>query len=294
MKRLIVNADDFGLSAGVNRAILEAHIDGILTSATLLANGAAFEEAVQLARETPQLGVGIHLNLTEGPPICDPARIPRLVRGDGKFAASPARLAVRLLSGKASLAEVESEWRAQIEKVLAAGLQPMHLDGHKHIHMLPMLFALAARLAREHGISGVRCAAESAGSLGEIFRRGGADSITMLKQFFKGRALAAVSTGSRERLRRMGLRSPDYFFGITQTGLLDTASLERLLEALPEGTSELMCHPGYADAALRATPTRLVEQRERELTALISAEARRRVAESGIQLIHYGGLAGTP
>src|SRR5574337_787269 len=127
MKQLVVNADDFGLTEGINRGILEAHRRGILTSTTLLANGAALESAVALAIESPQLGVGIHLNLTQGRPVSDPYRVPSLVDEGGCFFGGPASLARRILLGKVRPAEVEREFAAQIEKVRGAGLEMTHL-----------------------------------------------------------------------------------------------------------------------------------------------------------------------
>ena len=290
MKRLIVNADDFGMTEGVNRAILEAHQRGIVTSTSLLANGAAIANAVEIARSHPALGVGVHLNLTEGLPSSEPARIPRLFTPQGSFLSGAPRLASRLLADRAILAEIEIEFRAQIEKVMAAGIAPTHLDGHQHVHMWPSVFAVAARLARHYGMAGLRCSRERRAPGQGLLRRNGPDRSKILRQLGTGAALGLLALGARRTLRRAGVAAPDFFYGVSSTGFLDTAGLEAILRDVPEGTSELMCHPGYADADLKAAPTRLQAQREIELDALTRPEIGNLARELGIELITYRAL----
>lgn len=290
MKRLIINADDFGMTEGVNRAVLEAHRRGILTSTSLLANGAAFASAVEIARNTPTLGVGVHLNLTEGRPVADSARIPGLLTPQGAFFPGPARLASRLLAGRTRLAQIETEFRAQIEKVLAAGIEPTHLDGHQHVHMWPSVFALTARLVESYGIHGMRCSRDRRVPIRGLLRRNRPSRSKIIRQFGVGTTLGLLALGARASLRRAGVASPEYFYGVSSTGFLDAAALEAILRDLPEGTSELMCHPGYADAELKAVPTRLLAQRERELDALTRPEIRNLARNLGIELITYREL----
>src|SRR5262245_60514883 len=137
MKELIVNADDFGLTQQVNRGILDAHHDGIVTSTTLLANGGSFDEAVSMSRQAPQLGVGVHLNLSEGNPVSRASEIPSLVDSRGALHLTPGRLWAGIVKRKVSLSDVERELLAQVRKVIRAGISPTHLDGHKHVHVLP-------------------------------------------------------------------------------------------------------------------------------------------------------------
>ena len=290
MKRLVVNADDFGLTQSTNQGILEAHRRGIVTSATLLATGAAFDSAVALALRSPKLGVGVHLNLTSGRPLCELSSISSLVNADDHFFGGPVELAQRILIGKVRLAEVERELAAQIEKVRGAGIAVTHLDGHKHVHMLPGVFPIVVRLARQHGIPGVRVAIERPVRLGPMLRRKASAARRIVTQYLRGRSLALLAMDCREQLRRAGIACPMYFYGIMQTGFLDGTELEAILWNLPEGTSELMCHPGYADSALRETGTRLVAQRERELEALTRPETWKLVGVLGIQLINYAEL----
>lgn len=291
MKRLIVNADDFGLTESVNRGIAEAHRRGIVTSTTLLANGAAFESAVALARAAPTLGVGVHLNLTEGQPVSNPSQVAGLLNEYGCFSGGPGKLMMRIVFGKVRPVELEGEFRAQIEKVRAAGIEVTHLDGHKHVHMLPGIFPIVLRLARESGIGAVRLAVERPMSVSRLLRRNGGAAAEVAKQYLGARMLAAVALNYREQVHRAGVNSPSYFYGITQTGFLDQKELEAILWNLPEDTSELMCHPGYAGSALRQRSTRLLAERERELEALAGPETQKLVAALGIQLIDYRDLA---
>lgn len=290
MKVLIVNADDFGLTEQVNRGILDAHRHGIVTSTSLMANGPAFDPAVALARTAPGLAVGIHLNLTEGRPLSPAARIPSLIDATQRFAAGPGRLVRRVATGAARLDHIEREWRAQIERVLAAGIAPSHLDGHQHVHAWPPLFAIAMKLALEYAIRGVRSPSERPAAVMTLLRHRPRAAARILKQYGVGRALAVLARGQRRRLRRAGLGCPDEFFGLTQTGFLDAASLEAILRAVPDGSSELMCHPGYFDPALGATPTRLQRQREAELAALTDPGINALIAGLAIRLGTYRDL----
>src|SRR5262245_40998538 len=150
MRNLIVNADDLGWTAGVNRGIADAHRNGIVTSTSLLANGSAFDDGVRTSGELPGLGVGVHLNLSDGPPTAPAEEVKTLLNADGKFAGGPESLLLRLTTKSLDVKEVEKEWEAQIQKIRAAGIRPTHLDGHKHVHMLPGLFGIALRLAKRH------------------------------------------------------------------------------------------------------------------------------------------------
>jgi hopanoid biosynthesis associated protein HpnK len=290
-KRLIVNADDFGMTEKINQAVLEAHNNGIVTSTSLLANGAAFASAVALARQQPGLGVGVHLNLTQGRPVSPASSIPGLVNGNGQFFSSPVGLAEKILARRVSRVELERELRAQIEKVICAGIAITHLDGHKHVHILPSIFDLVVRLAREYRIHGIRCAGERSAGLVALLRRNTAACSAILKQYLGGRALRLLWLGLKGKVERARLSCPTYLFGVTQTGFLDAASLEAILACLPAGVSEILCHPGYVDAELSRIPTRLLAQREKELEALTRPEIKRRVTEWGIELINYRHLA---
>lgn len=292
MKQLIVTADDFGLTEKVNEGIIEAHRDGIVTTTSLMANGQAFENAVARASESPKLAIGAHLNLTQGSPISAKDFVPSLINGEGQMKITPIALGRKIATGKVSLGEVELELRAQIEKIVAAGVKITHLDGHKHIQLLPGVFEIVLKLAREFGIKGIRCAAEPGGArmLLQEARRTGKSGV---KQFGFARAFSLLALKARPKLKRAGLLTPRYFLGITQTGFLDISELSRILNNLPEGTTELMTHPGYADAALARTPTRLLKQREQELRLLVDPEMKHLITSNAIQLISYRELRET-
>jgi chitin disaccharide deacetylase len=292
MRRLIVNADDFALTAGVNQAILDAHRDGIVTSTTLMANGAAFGQAVIASRRAPTLGVGVHLNLSEGVPISPPESIPTLVDDLGRLHLTPGRLLEGILVRHVDLREVETELRAQISRIMIRGIAPTHLDGHKHVHVLPGVDDIVIRLAREFAIPSVRCPLEEAPGLLNTVEAGKSAGGSVLRQYLVGRGISLFARRFRRKLADAGLSHPAHFHGISYTGFLNTRLIEDVVERLPEGTNELMCHPGYSDADLARTRTRLLVQREVEAFALCSPLIKRLVAGSGIRLVNYRALAG--
>jgi hopanoid biosynthesis associated protein HpnK len=290
VKNLIVNADDLGWTEGVNRGILDAFRRGIVTSTSLLANGSAFTEAVKSAKSVPRLGVGVHLNLSDGTPTADRESVTSLLNDDGVFADGPESLLWKKARRGLILDEVEEEWDAQIQKVRDAGIRPTHLDGHKHVHMLPGLFEIALRLAKKHGIEAIRVSLEesslrSALASGSEHRAG-----VVMKQGVQARGLKLLARDARKQAARMGIATADYFCGIAQTGEWTLAGVEHLLENLPEGTTELMCHPGYADETLQKTATRLQASRQKELEILTDTRIRKLVASQGIRLIDYGSV----
>jgi chitin disaccharide deacetylase len=286
MRNLIVNADDLGWTAGVNRGIAEAHRNGIVTSTSLLANGRAFDDGVRISSELPRLGVGVHLNLSDGKPVAPTAEVKSLLNKAGEFAGGPEALLFRLTAKSLDADEVENEWDAQIRKVQAAGIHATHLDGHKHVQMLPGLFGVALRLAKKHGIAAVRVSHESS-SLRAALSGGGESAGVLLKQGAQARGLKLLARDAREMAEHAGVETADYFCGIAQTGVLSKKGVQQLLEKLPEGTTELMCHPGYADADLENSATRLQQSRQTELEILTDKSIRKIVADLGIRLINY-------
>ena len=291
MRNLIVNADDLGWTEGVNRGIAEAHRNGIVTSASLLANGAAFASGVDLARTTPGLGVGVHLNLSDGEPVADPESVISLLNDRAEFAGKPESLLLRLARKTVSLNEVEQEWDAQIQKVRDGGIQPTHLDGHKHVQMLPGLFEIALRLAKRHGIGAVRISHEESSLRAALSAGAKQKGRVVIKQGVQARGLKLLARDARELAERAGIATADYFCGIAQTGELTKEGVLRLLEILPEGTTELMGHPGYVDADLAKSRTRLQASRQAEVEILTDTAVRNLVASQGIRLIDYGFVA---
>jgi chitin disaccharide deacetylase len=287
VKSLIVNADDLGWTEGVNRGIAEAHRNGLVTSTSLLANGPAFASALKIANSNPELGVGVHLNLSDGAPTADPAKVRGLLNESGQFEGDTQSHLLRIATRGLNLNEVEHEWDAQIQKVRDSGIAPTHLDGHKHVQMLPGLFEIALRLAKKHGIRAIRVAHEES-KLRTLLATGGQQkSRIVLKQGVQARGLKLLARDAREMAGHAGLATTDYFCGIAQTGFMTREGVENLLNNLPEGTTELMCHPGYADDALRNSATRLQESRRTELEIFTDSRVRKLVATRGIRLISY-------
>ncbi|HZS07574.1 MAG TPA: ChbG/HpnK family deacetylase [Blastocatellia bacterium] len=281
MRRLVVNADDFGFTSGVNRAVIEGHRRGIITSTTLMANMPGFDEAVRLARGNPSLGVGLHFNITQGRPVAPAAQVRSLTDGRGEFPGTSTAVAKRLVTGGLRRAEIVIELRAQIEKALNAGLRLSHVDSHKHTHALPQVFDAIIRTIPDYGIGAVRLQRER-------WRPGGMlTSPKVVKQGAVALALSQLCRADLVKMRRAGLRTTDAFFGITQTGFWTKQWLARLIENLPEGASELMCHPGYVNEEMRRAGTRLTASREQELRLLTDPEIVALVRNRGVKLVNY-------
>ena len=268
-KQLVVNADDFGYTPDVNDGIVEAHREGILTATTLMANGEAFEHAASLARATPTLDIGCHVVLVGGRSLVTGKDLP----------ATAGRLIIALAQREIP---VYKELRAQVERIVQAGIRPTHLDTHKHTHLAPPVLDAVARVAEEFGIWWVRRPFDLPLTAGH----GSVPYVTRLTSS----AMGLVRRRFHGVLQKRHLRTTDHFAGFQITGRFRTAELVALINALPEGSTELMCHPGHCGAALRAAPTRLKESREEELRALTSAEVREAVARAGIELVDYRKL----
>lgn len=262
MKRLIVNADDFGFTRDVNAGIVDAHRNGILTATTLMANGDAFDDAIRLARENPSLDVGVHLVMVQGNSVLEPGRELPQTLGE---------LVRTLLQRKL---DPYQEARAQVEKIVATGVRPSHIDTHKHTHLLPPVLRAVARVAREFGIRWVRRPFDF-----------GVDRSVQIQKRAVSMAMSLMAPHFANTLE--GLKTTDYFTGFQITGTLDGARLVDTLQRLPDGLTEFMCHPGILGPELRQAKTRLKESREIELVALKSPEAQDVLAGVGIQLMNY-------
>ena len=285
MRRLIVNADDFGLTSGVNRAVLEGHHRGIVTSTTLMANGQRFAEAVELAKTTPRLGVGCHVMLADGAPVLDPSQVKSLLDRPGgrQFPAPISQFAWRCLRGELLPEEIEAEVTVQIRKLQAAGIPVTHFDTHKHTHMFPRALRPMLRAAQACGIRAVRNPLESV-RISHFFRPG------LWKRWGQVRILNRLVGDFRQAVREAGMVTTDGTLGIITTGSLTEAIFRVMIEHLPNGTWELVCHPGYNDVELQGLETRLRESRVRELEFLTAPRVREFLDQRGIVLISYRDL----
>ena len=262
MSRLIVNADDFGLTAGVNRAVMELHRAGVVTSATLMARAAATAEAIEMALRAPALGVGCHVVLADGEPVLAAEKIPTLVdERTGRFPPALGALLRRLLAGRIRSSEIEAEAGAQIVYLQSRGVKLTHIDTHKHTHLFPSVLRPVLRAARALGIRAVRNPFEPAWSrrcarnAGQI-RRAEVGALRMLEPAF------------RRIVAEEGFATTDGAIGILATGTLDAVTVSAMLNNLPAGNWELLTHPGYNDADLARVRTRLRSSRETERQAL--------------------------
>lgn len=278
MKYLIVNADDFGLTSGVNRAVIEAHTGGILTSATLMANMPAFDEAVRLAKAHLSLGVGLHFNITQGFPIANSSNVSSLLNEQGAFLGTSTALLRRWLNGRLRIQDIEIELRAQIETVIQAGLRLTHIDSHKHSHVLPPVCQAIATTIDDYGIKAVRLPRE----LWRFPRH--RPSAKLIFQSLSALGLAQLCRLSKTRLNN---KTTDAFVGVAQTGFWSKHWLLEVIRTLPFGITELMTHPGYDDAELGQVKTRLLESRANELELLTDPEVIATVRENHIELISY-------
>jgi predicted glycoside hydrolase/deacetylase ChbG (UPF0249 family) len=283
--RLILNADDLGLTAGINRAVGELHAAGAVTSATLMAAGPAFDDAARIALTHPTLGIGCHIVLTDGTPVSPPDNIPTLLGPDRKtFRPDVRSFFTAALLGRLNPAEIEREALAQIRKLQAAGIHPTHIDTHKHTHILLQIARPVLMAAELAGVHAVRNPFEPSWSLA-LAKSSLLRSLQVrLTQSLRPRFLALP------QLRSGLVRTTDGTIGVSATGNLNPETLAALLAAMPSGTWELVSHPGYNDADLDRVTTRLRAHREIELQALLDAFSSNSSNPSAPHLIHYADL----
>lgn len=268
----MVNADDFGFTRDVNQGIVAAHCGGILTATTLMANGNAFDDAVRLARETPSLDVGCHLVLISGRSLVAP------------YHSLPLSVSELLWALAARRIQPYEELSAQVRKILAAGLQPTHLDTHKHTHLAPPVLDAVARIAEEFKIPWVRRPFDFPLTTAH-------GSVPRLKRAISG-GLQILRGRVHRVLESHGCRTTDHFAGFQITGRFRAPELVQLIRELPGGLTEFMCHPGYCGEELRQSRTRLKESRELELEALLAPEVRAALMECSVELVNYRTLEG--
>jgi len=270
-RRLIVNADDFGRSSSINEAVLRAHRDGILTSASLMVNEPAFAEAVALAKENPRLGVGLHLTLLCGHSALSAEKIPGLVNAQNQFSANPVAVGLRYFTRKSLREQLRREIHAQFEKFRATGLPLDHVNGHLHFHLHPTIF---------------RILMEDADRLGVRHLRLTRDPFWLNACLVSGRWLYRAShaliycwlaSRAHSVLQRKNIRHTRTVFGLLQNARVDEAYLVNLLPHLPEGDSELYSHPSLGEF-------------KHEFDVLISPRVQALVEELGIELIRYRDL----
>ena len=267
-RRLIVNADDFGLSRSANQAIIQAHREGILTSTSLMLNEPGFEQAVALARENPRLGVGLHLTLLCGHATLPPEKIPGLVNERGEFGSNPARVGLRYFVQPSLREQLRAEILAQFEKFRATGLPLDHVDSHHHLHAHPSIFRILLESAEDLGITHLRLTCEPF----RIHAR--LASWRCLNRASHGFVHWLLAGRARPLMRDLDIKHPGAVFGLLQDARVDEAYLERLLPMLPPGVSEIYSHPS-------------LDRFRHEMEGLISPRIRALVEKLDIRLIRY-------
>lgn len=290
MKKLILNADDFGLSRSINEGIIESFRRGPLTSTSLLVNMPGFDDALHLIRENQSLGTGIHINVFRGEPVSPARRIKSLCRGSFFRGSLPALLALAYIH-KEGLDEFAIECRAQIEKALSHGIRITHLDSEKHIHIIKPFFKIFLKVAKEYGISKIRCINEIPYFPQEILHLRDAFN----KQRYAALYLSFLSKENKKLLKDCDCYSPDYFYGISGTGRMTLSRCERILSNLKEGTTEIMFHPGYIDNEWKTYPLNrekyyINAKRDEELNVLLNPRIRELIKEHNILLTTYRDL----
>jgi hopanoid biosynthesis associated protein HpnK len=270
-RRLVVNADDFGRSASINQAVIRAHREGILTTASLMVNEPAVEEAVALARENPELGVGLHLTLLCGHSALPPEQIPGLVDAKGEFTTNPASAGFRYFFQRSLREQLRQEIHAQFQRFRATGLPLDHVNGHLHLHLHPTVFRILMADSGQLGIKRLRLTFDP-------FRL----NLRLASGHFAYRALHVaifhpLSARARPALTQHGIRHTDAVFGLLQNARVDEAYVTRLLPQLPAGDSELYSHPS-------------LDEFKNEFDALISPRVQEQVNNLGIKLIRYQDL----
>jgi len=271
LRRLVVNADDFGRSHSANEAIIRAHQQGILTTASLMVNEQGTEEAVALARQNPRLGVGLHLTLLCGHSALEPDKIPGLVDARRAFTNQPARAGFQYFFKSELKEQLRAEIHAQFERFRATGLRLDHVNGHLHLHLHPVVFSILMEANGALGITQMRVTFDPFWLNARLASGAWAYRISHALIFH------TLAWRARRQLASRGIRHTRFVFGLLQNARVDEAYVTRLLSRLPEGDSELYSHPS-------------LDEFRNEFDALVSPRARELTRELGIQLIRYQDL----
>jgi hopanoid biosynthesis associated protein HpnK len=267
-KLLIVNADDFGKDDAVNEAVLEAHRDGILTTASLMVNEDACGDAIKIARGNERLGIGLHISLLYDKPCLPRAEIPDLVGEDGRFYSSPVMTGFNCYFKKRIKRQLELEVSAQVRKFLDTGLYLDHINGHLHFHMQPVVFKIILANAERWGVRAIRLTRDPL-MLNLKLSRG-----RLLGKFCEAVTFNLLSAWCKKKLEGKGIKFADRVFGLLQNGRVDANYLKNLLKVLPDGITEIYSHPSKKSSI-------------HEFTALIDADIRKMICENGIKLVRY-------
>ena len=282
MRKLIINADDFGLHEDINNGIIDAFQNGCLTSTSIMASAPAFDHAISLARANPTLGIGIHLTLVGGvAPVLPVEEVPTLVDENGLFYPNYIEFIKRFYLGKVKKVEIIHELRAQIRKVLETEIPVTHVDSHQHLHVLPGITSMVVSLCRQHNLTNIRLPEESYsdsyGYSASLGRKIGRDGLSFCAHL------------ARKKFSQAGIEGPDYFYGMLAGGNISIPVVENFLDAMEDGVSEIMTHPGSNAEELKKLFSWGYNW-EQERDTFLSSEIKEAIERNSIKLINFGGL----
>lgn len=280
MKALIINGDDFGASKSINRAIIMAHREGILTSASLMVNGNAFDDAVVLAKRNPSLSVGIHLVLVQGKSTLSPREIPDIVNSAGYFSNNSVLAGLKYFFIKSMKKQIEKELRAQMEKYISAKLEITHINSHLNIHMHPTIFNIVLKLAEEFGVRNIRLTSD------KFFLNLKLDRGALTYKLAHSLIFNLLATINKKKLRKHGFRFADVVYGLLQSGNMHESYVVSLLNNLKNGISEVYFHPDSLPSENwigREANYKYVE----EFQTLLNQKIKRMIEENSIRLVDY-------
>jgi len=279
-RRIIINADDFGMCSGVNQAVAQAHTNGVLTSTTIMANMPAAEEAVKIAKQLPNLGVGVHLNLFKGQPLSKDKCVECLVNAEGNFAFSPAKLSFLSVFRRKIRTAIRTELAAQIQWVIDNGIKPTHLDSHKHIHNFPVVFSIVCGLAKQFQIAAIRFTYEPKQLLAMPW--------PLSSEGVREKAKTIRIMARINRIQNSAFLKTDCLLGVAHIGKIDVNFFKAVALYNSAATAEVMTHPGLDDDSERRQSS--LHHRKGELQALCSERTKQYLNNAGIKLVHYGNL----
>jgi len=280
-RKLIINADDFGLSIGVNEGIAKAHTDGILTSASIMTNMLAAENAVDIAKALPGLGIGLHLNLTSGKPVCDKSIVKPLIDKDSRFCYSVSKLCFLAIVSPAVRTAIRAEAQAQIDWLIKRSIHPTHIDSHGHIHTCPLIFSIVSQLARRFRIRAVRYCFEPAYVSNNPWPL---PALGLAKNAARLRILSKIN-----RFQNVSLFRTNALIGISHVSKIDNNFFRAVAIYDNSTCAEIMTHPGYS-RDIDKSLTSLTTQRESELDTLCNDKVKKMLGKDNIKLVHFGNI----
>jgi predicted glycoside hydrolase/deacetylase ChbG (UPF0249 family) len=289
-RKLIINADDFGLTKGVNLAVSECAEAEVLRSATLMPNGEAYDDAVKTAKRLRGFGFGIHFVLSGLRPVLPACKLHGLAGPDGLLPSDPVGLLTKIVRRRSLIDDIRKELFAQAEKVFASGLSITHFDSHKHVHIIPVVLDIMIEIARRFSVTAMRNPFEAEGALRFFNDVEKSERTKFLKQYAEARASTVWRPYFRARVRRAGIQTPAVLYGVSPTGFINEKVVRRICRMMKPGVSELMIHPGILDADLVRSKTRLLNSRAREKRLFESGKIKELFDRHQIGLSHFGEI----